>query len=105
MTEKIDWYKVCILSWAKKNQHISWEDHVKAGALAMAREAAKLIGRKEKQAARRATRLAERQKMMKMAQAAAEAPEVEDKAQETAGGFMPHAEARRVPSFMLRRKR
>ena len=105
MEEKIDWYKVSVLSWAKKNQHICWEDHVKAEALAMARETAKLIRRKEKQAARRAARLAERQEMMKMAQAAAEAPEVEDKAQETAGGVMPHAEARRVPSFMLRRKR
>lgn len=105
MEEKIDWYKVSVLSWAKKNQHICWKDHVKAETLAMARETAKLIRRKEKQAARRATRLAERQEIMKMAQAAAEAPEVEDKAQEKAGGFMPHAEARRVPSFMLRRKR
>lgn len=26
MTEKIDWYKVCVLSWAKKNQHIRWQD-------------------------------------------------------------------------------
>lgn len=47
ITEKIDWYKVYVLSWAKKNQHIRWEDHVKAEALAMARETAKRIKRKE----------------------------------------------------------
>lgn len=94
MAEKIDWYKVYVLSWAKKNQHICWEDYVKAEALALARETAKLIGRKEVvQIAKKA-----------LAKAKSKTPEVEEKVQEEAECFMPHAEARRVPSFMLRRK-
>lgn len=95
MTGKIDWYKVCILSWAKKNQHICWEDHVKAGALAMARETAKLIGRKEVLAIAKKA----------IVKAKSEAPEVEEKTQAETERFMPNVEARRVPSFMLRRTR
>lgn len=93
MTEKIDWYKVYVLSWAKKNQHICWKDHVKARALAMARETAKLIGHfKAKMLA-------------KQAEVSTVALDAKKETQAEAERFTPHAEARRVPSFMLRRKR
>ena len=77
MAEKIDWYKVSVLSWARKNQRIYWEDHVKAGALAMARETAKRIRLKEVLA------LAKKA----LAKAKSKAPEVEDKTQEKEGGL------------------
>lgn len=97
MEEKIDWYKVSVLSWAKKNQHICWEDHVKAEALAMARETRNLIGRF------RAKMLAKKAEVSTVAKG--KALDAKKETQAEAERFMPHAEARRVPSFMLRRKR
>lgn len=102
MTEKIDWHKVYVLSWAKKNQHIRWEDHVKAEALAMARETAKRIKRKELLLAAEPPKL--------QVQPSEAKPQDDGEAQDktaqrqAVGSVVPRDEARRVPRFMVTRR-
>lgn len=102
MTEKIDWYKVYVLSWAKKNQHIRWEDHVKAEALAMARETAKRIKRKELLLAAEPPKL--------QVQPPEAKPQDDGEAQDktaqcqAVGSVVPRDEAHRVPRFMVTRR-
>lgn len=102
MTEKIDWYKVYVLSWAKKNQHIRWQDHVKAEALAMARETAKRIKHKELLLAAEPPKLQVQLSEAKP-QDDGEAQDKTAQRQAVVGSVVPRDEARRVPRFMLRR--
>lgn len=101
MAEKIDWYKVYVLSWAKKNQHICWEDHVKAEALAMARETAKLIDAKRNRLHAEPPKLQVQPPEAKPQ----DDGEAQDKTaqRQAVGSVVPRDEARRVPRFMLRR--
>lgn len=101
MTEKIDWYKVYVLSWAK-NQHIRWEDHVKAEALAMVRETAKRIKHKELLLAAEPPKL--------QVQPPEAKPQGDGEAQyktaqrQAVGSIVPRDEVRRVPRFMVIRR-
>lgn len=100
MTEKIDWYKVCVLSWAKKNQHIRWQDHVKAEALAMARETAKRIKHKELLLAAEPPKLQVQPPEAKPQ----DDGEAQDKTGQSSCWVVPRDEARRVPRFMVTRR-
>lgn len=102
MTEKIDWHKVYVLSWAKKNQHIRWEDHVKAEALAMARETAKRIKHKELLLAAEPPKL-----QVQLPEAKPQGDgEAQDKTaqRQTVSSIVPSDEARRVPRFTVTRR-